>query len=181
MKKEISLAKANRLINSGALIMVTSCYKDKQNIITLAWNSPLSHNPPLLGISIAKTHLSSELIKKSKEFVVNVPSLDLLDKIVFCGTHHGHDIDKFKEAKLTAVKANRLVNTPLIKECIGHLECLLRDVKEAGDHILFIGEVISASVEESLFNDTWLVDKVKLAFHLGGSDFTSSNELVRVK
>lgn len=180
MKKEIALNKANRLINSGAVILVSSCYKDKENIITLAWNSPLSHNPPLLGVSIAKTHLSSELIKKSKEFVVNIPSLDLLDKVVFCGTHHGHDIDKFKEAKLTALKASRLVNTPLIKECIGHLECLLRDAKEVGDHILFIGQVVFASAEEELFNDTWLPGKVKLVYHLGGSNFTSSQDLIKV-
>jgi len=180
MKKEIALNKANRLINSGALILVSSSYKDKNNIITLAWNSPLSHSPAILGISIAKTHLSSELIKQSREFAVNIPNLDLLDKIVFCGTHHGHDIDKFKEAKLTTEKANRLVSTPLIKECIGHLECLLRDAKEVGDHILFIGEVVFASAEDELFNDIWIPDKVKLVYHLGGANFTSSGDLIKV-
>ncbi|MBM3248339.1 MAG: flavin reductase family protein, partial [Candidatus Omnitrophica bacterium] len=77
-------------------------------------------------------------------------------------------------------KANRLVSTPLIKECIGHLECLLRDAKEVGDHILFIGEVVFASAEDELFNDIWIPDKVKLVYHLGGANFTSSGDLIKV-
>lgn len=180
MKKEIALQKSNRLINSGQVILVSSCYKDKSNIITLAWSSPLSHNPALLGISIAKTHLSCELIKRSEEFIVNIPSLELLDKTVYCGTHSGRDMDKFKEAELTAIKANRLIKTPLIKECIGHLECLVRDLKEIGDHILFIGEPIFASAEEQFFEEVWDLDKVKLIYHLGASNFVSSGESIKV-
>lgn len=176
MKIEVPLNKANRLINSGQVILVSSCYKDKSNIITLAWNMPLSHKPPLLGISIAKAHLSAELIRKEEEFIVNVPQFDLLDKVIFCGTHSGRDVDKFKEARLTPQKANRLVKTPLIAECIGYLECYLRDIKEVGDHILFIGEVIYASAEQGLFSEIWNVDKVKLIYHLGGRFFTTSDK-----
>jgi flavin reductase (DIM6/NTAB) family NADH-FMN oxidoreductase RutF len=181
MKREIPLQKSNRLINSGQVILVTSCYKDKTNIITLAWSSPLSHKPPLLGISVAKTHLSCELIHKTKEFAINIPSLELLDKVVYCGTHHGYDIDKFKEAKFTAVKANRLIKIPLIKECIGHLECILRDSKDIGDHILFIAEVVFASVEDSFFNEVWNLKKIRLIYHLGGTNFTASGELIKIK
>lgn len=178
MKIDIPLNKANRLINSGQVVLVSSAYKDKLNIITLAWNMPLSHKPPLLGISVAKTHLSSELIEKAEEFIVNVPSLDILDKVIYCGRHSGRDVDKFREAGLTPKKANRLTLTPLVGECIGHLECYLRDIKEVGDHNLFLGEVICASAEEDLFLDTWQVDKVKLIYHLGGRFFTSSDKKI---
>lgn len=180
MKIEIPKEKANRIINSGQVILVSSAYKEKANIITLAWNMPLSHKPALLGISVAKTHLSAELIKKSEEFIVNVPSLDLLKSVVYCGTHSGREVDKFKEAGLTAQKASRLVKTPLIKECIGHLECYLRDVKEAGDHFLFIGEVIYACAEETLFTEIWQVDKVKLLYHLGGKSFSTCDKIIAV-
>ncbi|MBM3252614.1 MAG: flavin reductase family protein [Candidatus Omnitrophica bacterium] len=179
MKQEVALNKANRLINSGQVILVSCCYKDKTNIITLAWNSPFSHNPPLLGISIAKTHLSCDLIEKSGEFVVNVPSLELLEKVVFCGTHHGYDVDKFKEASLTPTKAKCLIRTPLIDECIGHLECLVRDIRDVGDHVLFVGEPIYASAQDSLFNETWNIEKVKLIYHLGANNFTSSDKLIK--
>ncbi|NQU18947.1 flavin reductase family protein [bacterium] len=181
MKIEISKGKGNRLINPGGVILVSSCYKDKANIITLAWHMPISKDPALLGIAIAKSHLSYELIKKSEEFIVNIPTVDLLKQVVFCGSISGDKIDKFQEAKLTPEKASRLIKTPCIKECIGHIECRLRDIKDIGDHGLFIGEIISASAEEGLFSDTWQVDKTKLIFHLGGGVFTSSSEKIEVK
>lgn len=178
MKIEVPKEKANRIINAGEVILVSCAYKDKTNIITLAWNMPLSHKPPLLGISIAKTHLSAELIRKSEEFVVNVPDMDLLEGVIYCGTHSGREVDKFKEARLTKGTADRLIKTPIIKECIGHLECYLRDVKDAGDHLLFIGEVIYASARKDLFSEVWQVDKVKLIFHLGGKFFTGSDKKI---
>ncbi|KPK98763.1 MAG: hypothetical protein AMJ95_02645 [Omnitrophica WOR_2 bacterium SM23_72] len=180
MKVEIPKEKANRLINSGQVILVTSAYKDKANIITLAWNSPLSHKPPLLGISVAKSHLSAEFIQKSQEFIVNVPDLELLESVVYCGKHSGREVDKFKETKLTPQKANRLIKTPLIQECVGHLECVLRDIREAGDHFLFMAEVIFASAEESFFKETWQPDKVKLIFHLGGASFATWDKKIEI-
>ena len=181
MKIELPKAKAGRLINAGGVILVSSCYKDKANIITLAWHMPISKDPPLLGIAIAKSHFSYELIRKCEEFIINIPSMDLLKQTVYCGSIHGDKIDKFKEVGLTPEKAMRLVKTPRIKECIGNIECRLRDIKDIGDHGLFIGEAIYASAEEGLFSDTWQVDKTKLIFHLGGRFFTSSSEKMEVK
>lgn len=178
MKTEISKDRANRIINAGQVVLVTCAYKDKANIITLAWTTPLSHKPALLGISVAKTHLSAELIRKSEEFIVNVPGMDSLKSVVYCGTHSGRETDKFKESGLSREKANVLIKTPRIKECMAHLECYLRDIKEAGDHLFFIGEVVYACAEEDLFKEIWQVDKTKLIFHLGGKSFTSSDKKI---
>jgi len=179
MKIEIPRERATRLLSSGNVIMVTSAYKDKTNIITLAWKTPLSHRPPLAGISIAKSHFSCELIEKSEEFIINVPDLDLMDKVIFCGKVSGKDVDKFKETKLTPIKANRLIKTPLISECIGNLEVILRDIREFGDHKFFVGEIIYAQAEEGLFDQTWNVDKTRLIYHLGGKFFTSSDRMIK--
>ena len=178
MKIEIPKGKSNRLINPGGVILVTSSYKDKANIITLAWHTPISRDPAILGIAIAKSHFSYELIQKSEEFIINIPNVDLLKQVVYCGSIRGDKVDKFKEAGLTSEKAQRLIKTPRIKECMGHIECYLRDIKEIGDHGLFIGEVIYASAEEGLFDEVWQVDKTKLLFHLGGKYFTSSGEKI---
>jgi len=180
MKVEIPKEKATRLLSSGNIILVTSAYKEKINIITLAWKTPLSHKPPLVGISIAKTHFSCEMIEKSEEFIINVPDLGLLQKVVFCGKASGRDTDKFQETKLTKLKANRLIKTPLISECIGNLECYLRDIREFGDHKFFVGQIIYAQAEEALFDQAWNVDKARLIYHLGGSFFTSSDRMIKV-
>jgi len=179
MKKEISLNKVNRLINCGQIILVSSAYKDKHTIITLAWNMPISHKPALLGISIAKSHFSNELIRKSGEFIVNIPTIDLLDKVIYCGTHSGYDVDKFAETNLRSKKANRLINTPLIEDCIGNIECYVRDIREVGDHSLFIAEAIHASAEDGMFDEIWNIDKAKLIFHLGGKTFTTPDKKIQ--
>lgn len=176
MKIEVPLEKANRIINSGQVILVSSAYEKKANIITLAWNMPLSHKPPLMAISLTKKRFSYALIKKSGEFVVNIPSLELLDKVMYCGTHSGRDVDKFKETNLAPQKANKLKIAPLIKECIGHLECRLNYEREVGDHVLIIGEIIHASAEKELFDMRWKVDKIKLIYHLGDKFFTTSDK-----
>lgn len=181
MKIEVPLQKANRIINSGQVILVSCAYEKRANIITLAWNMPLSHIPPLMAISLTKKRFSYDLIKKSGEFVVNVPSIDLFDEMFYCGTHSGRDVDKFKETDLTAQKANKLKTAPLIKECIGHLECRLKDEKDAGDHVIIIGDIIHASAEKALFDERWLVDKVKLIYHLGDKFFTTSEKEIVAK
>ncbi len=179
MKEEISLSRVNRLINSGNVILVTSSYKDRSNIITLAWHSPISIKPPVIGISVAKTHFSSELILKGEEFIINIPDWSLLDKVIYCGKHSGRDVDKFKEAKLTKEKANRLIRTPKIFECIGSIECILRDYKEIGDHYLFIGEPIYVEAESELFKqDIWDTSKADLIYHLGSNFFMKSSKFI---
>jgi flavin reductase (DIM6/NTAB) family NADH-FMN oxidoreductase RutF len=179
IKKEVPLNKTNRLINSGQLILVTSAHQDKRNIVTLAWHMPFSHQPPLVAIAVAKKHFSSDLIRQEKEFVVNVPDITLLEKIIYCGSHSGRDGDKFQATGLTTKSAERLKTVPHISECIGHIECRLQETLEKGDHYIFVGEPLYVCAREDLFSDIWEVDKVKLVFHLGGKFFTSSAETIR--
>ena len=85
-----------------------------------------------------------------------------------------------KDCILSLLKANRLIKTPLISECIGNLECCVRDIKEVGDHKFFVGEIIYAQAEKELFDQTWNVDKKELIYHLGGNFFTSSGKMIEI-
>jgi flavin reductase (DIM6/NTAB) family NADH-FMN oxidoreductase RutF len=182
MKEEIPISKANRLINHGSVILVTSHFEGKSNIITLAWQMPVSHSPMLAAISIAKTHYSHEMIKNSGEFVINVPNLDLLSQVHYCGSISGRKADKFEQSKLTPVPAQR-VKPPLISECIGHIECKVQNVYPAGDHSIFIGKVLAASVEPGLFDGFWKPDdpKAKTLHHLGGNLYTTPDKRIKAE
>lgn len=181
MKIEVPISTANRLINSGNVILVTSSYKDKSSIITIAWHCPVSIKPPALTIAVGKERFSAELIKGSGEFIVNIPNWDLMEQVLYCGTHSGKDVDKFKETKLTPERAVKLLKTPKIKECIGSIECTVINATEIGDHILFSGEVLYADAEESLFKDgVWDTEKAGLIYHLGGNCFMKSSPFTKV-
>ncbi|MFH1768782.1 MAG: flavin reductase family protein [Candidatus Omnitrophota bacterium] len=175
MKIEIAKDKASRMINCGMVVLVSCAYEDKKNITTCAWHMPVSKQPPLITVALAKQHFSSELISKSKEFIVNIPAWRLLDKVVTCGSSSGRGGDKFSLSRLTPEKANILTQAVKIAEAAGALECSLFDTKDAGDHYIFIGEVLYCEAEEGMFGqDFWDTSKIDLIFHLGGRFFCKS-------
>ncbi|MFH1943746.1 MAG: flavin reductase family protein [bacterium] len=183
MKKEIPLSQAHRLINNGPVVLVTSQSKTgRSNVLAIAWATPVSQVPPLVAVSIAKGHYSHLLVSESREFVVNVPSPSMADKVMVCGRFSGRDVDKFEKAGLTPMQAS-VVRPPLVEECIGHLECRVERTVEAGDHSLFIGRVEKAWAEDGLFDEVWRCSEEDCGglHHLGGNVFSISEKKVVVE
>jgi flavin reductase (DIM6/NTAB) family NADH-FMN oxidoreductase RutF len=132
----------------------------------------------MVVISIAPKRCSHRLIEETGEFVLNVPTMKLAKKSLFCGRTSGNKVDKFKETKLTPIAAKK-VKSPMIKECVAHLECKLVQKITTGDHTLFVGEVVAAYVNKGVFTETFNAEKVKPLFHMGGDSFvTISPEVV---
>ncbi|RZN56621.1 MAG: flavin reductase family protein [Candidatus Methanomethylicota archaeon] len=160
LMREINLNKAYTLLYPRQTVLIVSISKEgKPNIMTLNWSSPVSFNPPMLCIAVGKQRYSVELIKETKEFVVAIPSEGMEKEVLFCGSSSGRNIDKFKETKLTPIKA-KYVRPPLIKECVANLECEVVEEIETGDHILFIARILAAYEREG-----------KVLMDLGGRKF----------
>ncbi len=171
-KKEIALSRANRIVNHGPVVLVT-CKGTKANIFTVAWVTPVSHEPPLVGISSDKENYSTEIIKTTGYFTINVPDINLKEAVIKCGTLTGKTCDKFKEAGITPLPGKK-IDVPAIEECIGHIECKVINSIEAGDHIFFIGEAVSVYVDPDKFdfkNNVWIPQKACIIHHFGGNIF----------
>ena len=177
VKVEIPATEARRLMNPGAMALVTSSYRGKPNVMAAAWVTPLSHNPPLIGVALSLQSYTNEVIKKTEEFALNIPGKRLIEKVVYCGTTSGRETDKIAAAGLTPLKAKG-IEAPLIEECLAHIECGVVAAHNCGDHTLFVGLVLSASVEEGAFEETWLLkeDEAKPLHHLGGNFFAVLEE-----
>jgi flavin reductase (DIM6/NTAB) family NADH-FMN oxidoreductase RutF len=170
---QVDLGSACRLLHPMHTVLVSCVGKrGKPDIITLAWAMPTSISPPLVAVSIAPKRHSHGLIEKSKEFVVNVPTMNILDATIFCGRRSGKEYDKFKETGLTAQPA-RKVKAPIIKECVAHLECTLHSQFTTGDHTVFVGEIVEAYADKRAYVDGYDLKKAKMVFHLGGSEFAT--------
>jgi len=166
---------AYRLVHPMHTVLVSCVGKNgKPNIITLAWAMPTSINPPLVAVSIAPRRHSHSLIEETGEFVVNIPTMEILDATFYCGRVSGRDHDKFKEAKLTPMPARR-VKPPIIKECVAHLECKLHSQFKTGDHTIFVGEIIEAYANKECFTSAggYDLEKARMIFHLGGDEFAT--------
>jgi flavin reductase (DIM6/NTAB) family NADH-FMN oxidoreductase RutF len=172
-KVEVSFSSISKLLHPMHTVLVSCVGKNAMaNIITLAWAMPTSINPPMVAVSIAARRYSYSLIEETHEFVVNIPTLDILKETDFCGKVSGRDHDKFKETGLTPVPA-RKVKPPIIKECVAHLECMLHDQFQTGDHTIFVGEVVDAYADREVFVREYDLKKAKMIFHLGGNSFAT--------
>lgn len=129
------------------VMLISATYEGKESIITLAWGGTASSNPPHVTVAIRKNRFSHNLIFASKEFVVNIPTYEMLDAIELCGTKSGSDTDKWKESNFTKGKS-KIIRTPFIKECPVSMECKLIQVVELGSHDLFIGEIVALHIDE---------------------------------
>jgi flavin reductase (DIM6/NTAB) family NADH-FMN oxidoreductase RutF len=136
------MEKPYHLIYPMRVVLISSSHGGKDNVMTAAWCFPLSASPPMFGVSISRKRFTHPLIEASKEFVINIPGPELLDAARICGETSGRDKDKFLLAKLTKERSEK-VNVPSIKECQASIECKVRDSKETGDHVVFIGEALN--------------------------------------
>lgn len=141
---------------SGFPVVLCSVGGEKDNIITLALCHVFSFKPPLVGIGVAPKRFSYGLLKKSKDFAINVPTKQQLKAVQVCGSKSGRRVDKFQAAGLGKEKATR-ISSPLVAECPVNLECVKVDEVETGDHVWFIGEVVAARREESYDKDDMLL------------------------
>ena len=132
------------------ILIVTMSEEGKVNIMSCSWNTPLAEEPPFLGISIWKGSYTHELLKEIPEFTANIPDLSLLKQVVTAGTKSGRKVDKVKLMKIT-LEPSRRVKPPIIKECIGHLECVVADKVDVGECTLFIGRILEAYANEDCF------------------------------
>lgn len=152
-KVDVSLTPFWKICPPSNVVLVTCVTSDgKPNIITLGMNMHISAKPPLLVIGVSPKRCSHRLLKETGEFVVNVPSKDLVKQVIFCGTVSGRDHNKFKEAGLTPIPASK-VKPPLIKECISHIECKVVADYKCGDHTLFLGKVVAAHINEGYLRE----------------------------
>ncbi|TDA35376.1 MAG: flavin reductase family protein [Hadesarchaea archaeon] len=170
--KEVPKELVYRLLHPRQVILVTCVdEKGKPNLLTVAWSTPLSFDPPLVGISIGKNRYSHDLLSRTKEFAISIPPSSLLERVKACGRLSGRKCEKFKEVGLTP-QPSRCLRVPVVKEGIAHLECKVVKEVEVGDHTLFVGEVVKAYADERFFDgEKFDPEKVGLIYHLGGTHF----------
>jgi flavin reductase (DIM6/NTAB) family NADH-FMN oxidoreductase RutF len=147
-KEDFPVSDIRRFLEPGPVVLVSSAWKGERNIMTMGWHMVLEFTPSLIGCLISSGSHSYELVRRSRECVVNVPTVDMARTVAGIGNCSGASIDKFEKFKLTAVPADE-VKAPLIAECYASLECKLAEGRLRDDYNLFIFEVVKAHAPAS--------------------------------
>ena len=117
---------------------------EKPNVMTADWVVPLSFEPPMLGVAVGHTRYTHRLIKECGEFVVAVPTIELLKDVWIAGTVSGAKENKIEKLSLTLVDSKK-VKVPSVKECQANIECRVVKEAETGDHTFFVGEIVAVT------------------------------------
>jgi len=145
--------KGSVILNPVPVVLVTSRNKEgKNNVFTVGWTGTINTKPPMLYISIRPERLSYEYIKESMDFVINMPSSNLVKAVDYCGVKPGRKFDKIADMNFT-LKESTFVSAPYIDECPVNIECKVKNIIPLGTHDMFIAEVISSHVNENLFDE----------------------------
>jgi flavin reductase (DIM6/NTAB) family NADH-FMN oxidoreductase RutF len=141
-------------------VLVSCGIGERANIITLAWVGTLCSEPPLVGIGVRPSRHSHGLIQEVGEFVVNLPGVEQVKWVDYCGVVSGRDEDKWAACGFTPMPASR-VQVPVIAECPVSIECHLQQTISLGSHDLFIGEVVAVQVDEAVLDRRGHLDVAK--------------------
>ena len=163
-------------------VVLVTCQDEgaRPNIITLAWVGVANSDPPMISIAIRPERHSHSIIKRTGEFVANLPTIAILKEMDFCGVASGSKVDKFLTTKLSPVPAEKL-KAPLIQECPVNLECRVKQVIPLGSHDLFLGDVVAAHMDTEIRDEKGRMDIQKagfFAFSPGAMEYWSLGERI---
>lgn len=160
--------------------VMISCKREgeRPNIITVAWAGTINTSPAMVSVSIRPERYSYDIIKETKEFVINLVTKDLTFATDYCGVKSGRDVDKFKEMKLTALDS-KLVKAPSIEESPVNIECKVKVIIPYGSHHMFTAEVVSVTVDDKYMNEVgkFELNKTGLVAYSHGEYFELGRKL----
>jgi len=142
--KKMPIHKAFTLIESGPVVLVTTNDGKKKNVMTISWTMVVDFTPRF-AITTGPWNYSFAALRETKECVLSIPTVDLIDKVVGIGICSGADTDKFEKFRLTPVKGKN-VKAPLIKECLANIECKVIDIVKK--HNIVVLDGIAAHIDE---------------------------------
>ncbi|MEN6444087.1 MAG: flavin reductase family protein [Methanoregula sp.] len=174
MMDNLLLSSVYRFIEPGPVVLVTTQYNGRPNIMTMSYHMVIQDgDPPLFGCIIGPWDHSFRALSETGECVIAVPTVDLAKSVVGIGNCSGADIDKFDAFNLTPVPAEK-VTPPLVAECLVNLECRVKDTSLAGTYNLFILEGVKAWI------DTGRRER-RVIHHNGDGTFTIDGKILNLK
>ena len=143
--RRLKLSKAFTLMEPGPVVLVTTHDGKKNNIMTISWTMVLDFTP-VFAITTGEWNYSFAALRKHRECVIAIPTVDMLDKVVGIGTCSGKYTDKFAKFKLTPVQG-KAVSSPLIRECLANMECKVIDIVKK--HNIVVLEAVAAYLDSA--------------------------------
>jgi flavin reductase (DIM6/NTAB) family NADH-FMN oxidoreductase RutF len=167
-KRSYPLSKVYGLLEPGPVVLLSTARRGEMDVMAMSWLTMLEFEPPLVGCVVSNRNHSFDLLKATRECVINIPTSELAKKVVACGNSSGRGVDKFAAFGLTPVPASR-VGAPLIDECYASLECRVADTRMVNRYCFFVLEVLKAWVDRAVKAPSTLHHRGRGEFMVAGA------------
>jgi len=172
VRRSYPLSQVYRLLEPGPVVMVTTSRKGRANVMTMSWHTMMEFEPPLVGCVISNRNYTFNMLRATKECAINIPTVELADKVVGCGNASGRTVDKFEAFRLTPARASR-IQAPLIAECYANLECKVIDNAMVTRYNFFVLQVVKAWIDRTRKHP-------RTIHHLGMGHFMVAGRTIRL-
>ena len=135
--RSLPLSKAFMLIEPGPVVLVTTNDGRKDNVMTITWTMVMDFSASF-ALTTGPWNHSFEALRKTRECVIALPTVDLIDTVIGIGTCSGKDVDKFEKFQLARQKAKQ-VRAPLLPACLANIECRVADIVERYNIVVLEG------------------------------------------
>lgn len=191
MREPVELGHANRLINHGPTVLVSSAFGGRRNLMAAAWSMPVEFTPPRIAVVIDKSTASRELVVGSGQLALNLPCAAQADLTYTVGSVSGRDVqadgsDKFLRYGIE-VFDGPVLGLPLVVGCVAWLECrVISEPHTEQAYDTFFVEVVSAQADPRVFRaGRWAFDDgnrdLHTLHHLGGGVFAVPDRVVAAR
>lgn len=119
---QVSTHDSNSLMSPDMVTMILSNEERGPNVTTAAWWMLAEYDPFRYLLSVDHRTLTYELIESNPEFVMAVPTTDLIDAVSLSGLVSGREVDKLAHLGLETVPGTA-VDVPSLTAAVGNIEC----------------------------------------------------------
>ncbi len=152
------------------------------NLAPFSYFAGVSSEPPLVIISIGRKdkYTKKDTLKNIEEvgeFVINIVTKELVDKMNITALPFDEEIDEFEKAGLTPAKS-KFVKAPRVEESPINIECKKFQIIQIGKMGLVLGEILNIKVRDDLLTEDGYINtrKLNLVGRLGSNDYCLINE-----
>jgi flavin reductase (DIM6/NTAB) family NADH-FMN oxidoreductase RutF len=151
------------------LALVGANVDGRPNYLVIGYCAPFDFGKQVFFSLYKKRHTAAGILE-DRTFSVNIPSVDLMDRVKICGSTSGRDLDK---STLFETFYGELETAPMIRECPLNMECKVTEIVDTELNHGVIGRIAKSYVNEELLKDEKAVDmaRVNLFSWMIGGDF----------
>ncbi len=139
--KKINLPRAAKLTSPNPVSIVCTEKPDgSTNLATVSWWTYLSFNPGMIAYAMAKTSYSGEMVRNNQKVILTIPSAEIADAVMGCGSTTGRDTDKVWKFGIELAEVEGSSIKIPAHSCVA-IQCGMKEYHEVGDHYLYICDV----------------------------------------